>query len=95
MTANNSAGQGTNPNRRSESAAAKRNRPSRNSSVYAARYDVISRSGKRRLVLIVVCPHCRDSHAHTAPVGFASGIRKAACGGRYVLLTAKQLAVVA
>jgi hypothetical protein len=63
--------------------------------VYATRFDVIARSRKRRLVLIVVCPFCRDRHTHTAPVDFSSGTRTAACGGRYVLHTARRLAVVA
>lgn len=63
--------------------------------VHAARFDVIARSQNRRLILIVVCPFCRDRHTHTAPVDFSSGIRTAACGARYVLQTARTLAVVA
>lgn len=63
--------------------------------VYADRFEVDGRTGRRRLVIIVVCPFCRRRHSHTASPSFTEGRRTAACGGKYQIRTEAPLAMIA
>jgi hypothetical protein len=54
--------------------------------VLAPAFEVVGKRGTSRVLLLVSCPWCARLHQHTAPTGFGSGRRLAACrAGRYVV----------
>ncbi len=61
--------------------------------VWAECHEVAGRD-RFRLELFVMCV-CGHRHAHRAPVGFISGLRRGPCGARYVVRAAVVLEAAA
>lgn len=54
--------------------------------VYARNHVVRGARGKERMLLLVACAYCHETHMHTANPDFVSGRRKAACRrGSYIV----------